>query len=237
MIKDEVSEYTESLKDPKKLLEYCKKYHERNPRDIDYVFSRSIVSKDPNNICFLLAGATIFIKTWNLARFQRLPTEVKANLENDILEAYKKSKEKLEELKGKRLECLDLSDNKLGENIKSIFSVFSSKESIGFTGASKILHLLNPYVFMMWDIRIRNAYHSLHGKNHKVGDSECYLEFLKQSQQTIKAILSKMTEDDLWNSHLTFLDKEFMEAFSFRESMLKMLDECNWVRFKPNSGA
>jgi hypothetical protein len=237
MKNDKVSGYIESLKDPERLLEYCKKYHERDPRDIAYVVSRSIVSKDPNNISFMLAGATNFIKTWNIGMFQKLQAEVKVNLETDIVEAYKKSKEKLEELKEKRLESLDLSDNKQGKNIKSIFSEFSSKKSIGRTGASKILHILNPHVFMMWDIRIRNAYHKLHGKYHEVGDSECYLEFLKQSQKTIKAILCKMTEDDLWNRYLTFLDKEFIEAFSFRESILKMLDECNWVIFKSNCKA
>jgi hypothetical protein len=30
---------------------------------------------------------------------------------------------------------------------------------------------------------------------------------------------------------LTFLDKEFIQAFSFHETALKMLDECNYVKF------
>jgi len=229
MRRNEVIEYIESIKAPQKFLEYCKKFHEEEPRDIAYVVSRNAVSIDPSNISFILAGGKIIIITWNAVRFQRLPKEVRDNLENDILEAYMKTKLELEKLKGERLE--NLNDGEFKETIKRIFLEFSSKKFIEFTGASKILHMLNPFAFMMWDNNIRNAYHKLHTDNHKSGSPECYLEFLKQSQEIIKTILSKRNEDDIWSNHLTFIDKDFMMAFSFRESMLKMLDECNYVRF------
>jgi len=232
MKRNEVIEYIESIKGPEKFLEYCKKFHEEEPRDIAYVVSRNVVSRDPSNISFILAGAKVIIITWNAVRFQRLPKEVRDNLENDITEAYMKTKLELEKLKGERLE--NLNDGELKETIKRIFLEFSSKKSIEFTGASKILHVLNPFVFMMWDNNIRNAYHMLHTDNHKSGSPECYLEFLKQSKEIIKTILSKRSENDIWSNHLTFIDKDFMTAFSFRESMLKMLDECNYVRFKLN---
>jgi len=41
----------------------------------------------------------------------------------------------------------------------------------------------------------------------------------------------KMSEEDLWLQHLEFLDKDFLRAFSFKENILKMLDECNYVRW------
>jgi hypothetical protein len=234
MKRNEVIEYIESIKDPEKFLEYCKKFHEEELRDIAYVVSRNVVSRDPGNISFILAGAKVIIITWNVVRFQRLPKEVRDSLEKDILEAYTRTKLRLEKLEGKRLENLNLDNGELGEIIKRIFLEFSSKRSIGFTGASKILHVLNPFVFMMWDNNIRSAYHKLHTGNHKLGSPECYLEFLKQSQGIIKTILNKRSEDEIWSDHLTFIDKDFMTAFSFRESMLKMLDECNYVRFKLN---
>jgi len=237
MKKGMVIRYIKSIKDPRKFLEYCKKFHEGEPRDIAYVISRNIISKDPSNINFVLASAVIIITTWNTARFQKLSREVKVKLKNDIIDAYMKTKEELEKLRGKRLESLNLNDSELRETIKKIFREFSSKESIDPTGASKILHILNPSVFMMWDRGIREAYHKLHKKNHKVGDSECYLEFLKQSQEIIKEILHEKDEEDIWNDHLTSLDevnKDFMMAFSFRENMLKMLDECNYTRFRLN---
>jgi len=100
-------------------------------------------------------------------------------------------------LRGERLENLNLNDSELEETVKKIFLEFSLKRSIEFTGASKILHVLNPSVFMMWDSSIRDAYHKLHTNNHKLGSPECYLEFLKQSQEIIKAILCKRSEDDI----------------------------------------
>ena len=129
------------------------------------------------------------------------------------------------------MENLNLNGNELKETIKKIFQEFSSKKSIRPTGASKILHMLNPYVFIMWDRKIREAYHKLHAKNHKPDSPNCYLEFFKQSQEIVKTILSKRSEDDIWNDHLTFVDKDFMAAFSLKESILKMLDECNYIRF------
>jgi len=233
MKKSEVIEYIESIKHPGKLLEYCKKYHEVEQRDVPYVLSNSTVSRDPTNISFILAGAKLIIITWNVQHFKGYQGVLrKASLENDIVQAYNATAGKLGKLRGKRLEQLDLNDTQLRDDIKNIFKEFSSRKSIGSTGASKILHVLNPHVFMMWDVSIRDAYHKLHNKNHKVGYEECYLEFLKQSQEIIKAILSKNSEDDLWRGHLTFVDKEFVTAFSFKENILKMLDECNYVRFR-----
>jgi hypothetical protein len=232
MKRNEVIKFINDIKDPKKFLEYCKKYHEKEQRDVAYVVSRNVISKDPSNTSFILAGAKLIIITWNAIRFQKLRKEVRDELENDIFEAYTKTKLDLEKLREKRLENLNLNESELKETIKKIFLVFSSKKSIEFTGASKILHVLNPYVFMMWDSSIREAYHKLHTKNHELRSPDCYLEFLKQSQEIIRTILSKRSEDDIWNDHLTFVDKDFMAAFSFKESMLKMLDECNYVRFK-----
>jgi len=40
----EVAEYIESIKDPTKFLEYCRRYHEGERRDIAYVISMNIVS-------------------------------------------------------------------------------------------------------------------------------------------------------------------------------------------------
>jgi len=47
----------------------------------------------------------------------------------------------------------------------------------------------------------------------------------------LRALLEKTTEEEIWRKHLALLDKKFVEAFSSRESMLKMLDECNWAMF------
>jgi hypothetical protein len=235
MKKDEVVEYINTIRDPQKFLAYCNKFHESEPRDIAYVVSASIVSKDPDNINFILAGSRIIIMTWNIVIYQKLPRDVKLRLEKDILDAYEESREDLKSFRGRRLENIDLDDNNIEDAIKNIFLKFSTKASIGSTGASKILHLINPHVFMMWDTKIKKAYHKLH-KRHRSYDenqktAECYLEFLKQSQEIIKTLLHNISEDNLWKEHQKSIDKEFFRVFSFRETILKMLDEVNYIRF------
>jgi len=71
----------------------------------------------------------------------------------------------------------------------------------------------------MWDNNIRSAYHRLHTGNHKLGSPECYLEFLRQSQEIIKTILNKRSEDDIWSDHLTF--KGFYDGFFVQGKYVK----------------
>jgi len=101
MKKDDVINFIENIKDSRNFLEYCKKFHENDPRDIAYVVSSNIVSRNPSNINFIFVGCEIIIITWNIARLQGLKSKVKINLENDILEAYKSSETKLKKLEGK----------------------------------------------------------------------------------------------------------------------------------------
>ncbi|MEM2777060.1 MAG: hypothetical protein QXU83_07340 [Candidatus Bathyarchaeia archaeon] len=233
MSKEAIADFMKAIKDPAMFLKYCKKYHEEDPRDIAYIIIRNIIFKDPENLSYILAASKLII-TWNTARHQRLPYEIRKSLEDDIIKAYEESRRTLESFKNERLELLVLEDDLTKEKIKTAFFNFSSKKSIGSTGASKILHIINPHVFMMWDTNIRNSYHKLHKKNHKTGDEECYFEFLKQCQEIVRAILKQKSEEDLWKIHHNFLDKDFIEALSFKENILKMLDECNFVRFKLN---
>ena len=223
--------FIENIKEPSRFLECCKKFHELELRDIAYVVSWSLVARNPDDQSFVLASAKLIIITWNIVQFQKLKTDIKLKLEDDILDAYNRSRDIFKKLRDKRLWELDLDDDKLKNDIKYIFHAFSSKKSIGITGASKILHILNPYVFMMWDREIRQAYHLLHNKDHEIGDEKCYLEFLKQSQMILKTLLTKTSEEEIWYKHSAILDKNFIKTFAFRESILKMLDECNYVKF------
>ena len=227
--KCEVEEFLGHLRNPQTLIAGCRRYHETEPRDIAYVVSRDIIMRKPFDKNFILAGAKMIIITWNAVRFQRLPRKVKDGLEKDILTAYGKCKQDLIKLNGRNLS--ELSLHKEGDLIRRIFSIFSSKPSLEYTGASKVLHIINPEIFMMWDASIRDTYHKLHkDKNHKIED--CYLEFLKQSQEIINCILTTSNEDKLWQHHLDFMDRNFIDAFSIKETILKMLDECNFMKFK-----
>jgi hypothetical protein len=225
--------FIEQIKNPEELIEGCRKFHEIEPRDIAYIVPNEFVLKNPNNPYYILAGIKIIIITWNAVRFQRLNKELKGKLESEILSSYEESKDMLDKIKNERLETLNLNDNNVAEIIKNCFKVFSEKKSIGITGAAKALHLINPKVFMMWDDKIKKAYHTIHPSYRKRKEpiEECYLEFMKISQEIAKNVLEKVNYEELWKNHLSFLDKNFVDAFSFRETITKMIDECNFVKF------
>ena len=226
----EVEEFINSIKEPEVLLRYCRKYHEQEPRDIAYVISRYIVIKGKSTPVFTLAGCKLIVITWNAARYQRLGKEVKRRLSSDIAKAYEEAKGLLSFFDGMRLENVEF-DDELRDKVGLAFRAFSSKPSIGVTGASKLLHLLNPSFFMMWDSLIRQAYHKLHYMRHSANTEACYVDFLQDSQAILRALLSKVSEEELWERHMEFMDQEVIKAFSYRETILKMLDEANYVRF------
>ncbi|MBA7503280.1 hypothetical protein ES706_01888 [subsurface metagenome] len=81
----------------------------------------------------------------------------------------------------------------------------------------------------MWDLQIRRAYFKI---NTKIRDpAKFYLKFLQKSKKIINAILKIIDEKTLWIYHLEFIDKNFVKSFSFKETILKMLDECNYLKF------
>ena len=69
--------------------------------------------------------------------------------------------------------------------IKKIFSVLAGIKGIEKTGATKLMHLKAPKVFVMWDGYIRNYY------GFKKGDCHDYLAFLKLMQRKFGNIKSK----------------------------------------------
>lgn len=106
--------------------------------------------------------------------------------ENAIEELKKKLKETAihyRKLTGKRLESYSLNaDKNLDSTIKEIYDIFKKAwikldgvkvkgKSFGGTAASKIMHILNQDLFVMWDNNIRLAY--------EIGESsDDYLTFL-----------------------------------------------------------
>lgn len=228
-----VRAFIEQVKNPVELIEGCREFHKIDPRDIAYIVSNEFVLKKPNNPYYILAGMKVLIITWNTVYFQRLKKEIKEKLEDDILSSYDESKDMINDLKDKKLETLDLNDYKIADKIKNCFRIFSNKKSIGVTGAAKALHLINPRVFMMWDNKIKSRYHTVHlsYRKRKEPIEECYLEFMKTSQEIVGSVLKKRSDEELWENHLSFLDKNFVKEFSFKETVPKMLDECNFVKF------
>jgi len=261
----EVTQFIKDLERPEKLLEGCRRFHEIEPRDIAYVVCSKVIFQDPKNTAYLLSGIRLFLQVWNAVYIQKLPQELKQSMEDEIRDAYSSCSDELASLSQKRLEDVDLAATHVAEAIRKSFRCFAQHKSIGDTGASKALHMLNPTLFMMWDTKIREAYtklmpeelgaqiieRSLDAEQKKKFEElppyvrrnfaqkvlqdrgESYLHFLRICQAIMQALLSRITVAQLWSQHLQFMkDQEFVRAWAFSETLLKMIDECNFVRWR-----
>lgn len=259
----EVKQFVEELKETRKLLEGCRRFHEIEPRDIAYVVCSKLVSQDPQNTAYVLSGTRVFLQVWNAVYIQKLPQSLKQSMEDDIRSAYFSCANELASLSGKRLGDVDLASERTTEAIETAFRCFAQYESIGVTGASKVLHMLNPALFMMWDTKIREAYNKLlpdevwvqllerlpdewkrklqelplYGRRNVIQKlpeymSESYLHFMRTSQVIIQTLLGHTTVAQLWSQHVAFMkDPGFARAWAFSETLAKMVDECNFVRW------
>jgi len=117
------------------------------------------------------------------------------------------------------------SDETTSNAVKKIYSELDPIPYLGSpTTISKILHLLNPEIFLMWDNAIVNYYHK---ENRKINYSaDGYLEFLKENQETILSALSEFGRDT--GKPLSIIEKEIRIRHHNR-TMAKIIDEYNWM--------
>lgn len=117
--------------------------------------------------------AFIFIlATWNFARFRYV-------MRDFDLDAFSDTVEKLtpyfQRIKNEEFKTIDF--DKHASDIKYIFEKFANIKGIEATGASKLMHLKLPNVFVMWDQYIRKAY------GYYEGDAADYIAFLKHMRR------------------------------------------------------
>ena len=156
----------------------------------------------------------LLLATWNFASFRYAVT----NFDLVAFDATVKSLEvNFQRLDGKDIRTADFDS--LRENISAIYSVLSQIKGIKYTGASKIMHLRNRELFVMWDGYIRGQksrkdYQKLDIVKRgdwnikKYGDSaDNYLEFLEDMQNR-------------------FADVSFTEN---KKTFAKAIDEFNYV--------
>jgi len=121
---------------------------------------------------FEIEALLLMLSTWNFAAFRYAVREF--NLDK-FIRIIKKVKSILRPLKKENFRKINF-DN-YSKEIKKSFKLLSEMKGIQKTGTSKILHLLFPKIFVMWDGYIRKYYKF--GK----GDEEDYLNFLKLMQK------------------------------------------------------
>lgn len=218
--KEEFESFLKQIHGKEGFLEKCRRFHNKEKRDIIYVLSHNLLNRGRLHN---LAAVDIILMIWNMAWYIKLPKGDKEYLDHNILELIKYYEKNIDKIKSKDISSLDVDDKKC---IEDIFE--RSKQILRPVGAAKFLHIMNPHIFPIWDRKIANHYHKyLHGKRHTGLTKECYFQFCLDC----KKILSKFSEEELWNEHkkIDVISDVLKEFPNFRESILKMLDECNYM--------
>lgn len=134
------------------------------------------------------------------------------------------------ELRGERFVHMNFDEERFSSAIKEIYDKLDSIPYIGSpTAISKILHLLNPEIFVMWDNDIRKLYKN---KNNRIRDTpEGYLEFLKEVQRELKEALEDAQRKT--GKGLDEVEQEIRGRYKHK-TLARIVDEYNWITAHPN---
>jgi len=178
--------------DQKEFNNNLEKFDELENRGSYYPMFLNMIEKGFETEAFLF-----ILSTWNFATFRYAMKDFDLN---DFKKIVKSLKPYFEKFEGQTIETINLDNYET--DIKHIFETLSKIKGIQYTGASKLMHLTIPEVFIMWDAYIRKA------GEFKKGDSEDYFNFLKKMQQEFKGMCK---------------GKE--------RTLAKCIDEYNYVKF------
>jgi len=158
--------------DLKTLKEKCKEFEEREGRASFYDIALKIVEE------YLLQASIIILATWNISRFRFIVSNSKnlIDLENSI----EKCKPLFNKIKNANIQKTNLDEIK--DTIIQIYNTLSKVKGVEYTGASKVMHLLNRNLVVVWDSYIRKEF------NYKDANAETYFDFLKKMQEKFKNI-------------------------------------------------
>jgi hypothetical protein len=140
--------------------------HREDLRDEIYWWSLELVEKG-----FRVQGIFLLLATWNFAYFRYHMTEFDLYSFKAVLDSCD-----FDFFINKSFESIDLSDQAISEKIKSIYKKLSDFDGIRYVGASKVMHLLNAHLFVMWDKKIIDHYRA---KTTPDG----YLDFMRKMQK------------------------------------------------------
>jgi len=154
------------------LKKTCRQFEELEGRGSFYDIAIEIVDEHP------LQASIIILATWNVSRFRFMVSDNR-NLAN-LVKGLEVCAPLFEGIKDETFQNTDFDEVK--ESVEKIYTTLSAVKGVEYTGASKVMHLLNRNLFVMWDAYIRGAY----GLGNSGKD---YVDFLKQMQQEFKSII------------------------------------------------
>jgi hypothetical protein len=139
-------------------------------------------------------------------------------------ERLRSSEKDFGNLREEKFQTIDFEKDEISDSITTTYGKLDPLPYLGSpTTISKTLHLLNPEIFVMWDIGIRNRYKKKN--NYVLCNSGGYLEFLKETQSEIREALNdrqKMTGKDLDR-----IEKELRKKYE-NKTLAKLVDQYNY---------
>lgn len=146
----------------------------------------------------------LILSTWNFAVFRYAIKEFEIN---KFQKTVKSLEPYFKKFQNKKFSNINFDDYR--KEINKIFTTLYKIKGIQSTGASKIMHLACPNVFVMWDSFIKKHY------GFKKGDFTDYLNFLKTMQKDFKDI--KWSKKDI--TFAKAIDQ--YNYYRFTETLLK----------------
>ncbi len=158
--------------DKNEFYQNLKEFDKLEKRGTFYPMFLNMIEKGFETEAFLF-----ILSTWNFTAFRYAMKDFDLKnfqkIVNDLKPYFSK-------FKNESIETINF--DKYEYEVKHLFKTLSKIKGIQFTGASKLMHLTVPEVFIMWDSYIRRAL------GFKKGDSDDYFNFLKKMQEEFKDI-------------------------------------------------
>jgi hypothetical protein len=147
----------------------CKDFRREEGRASFYDVALEIVDDHP------LQASIVLLAVWNISRFRFMASDSE-NLVH-LKKAMNECEPLFKKLEGETFRKANFDD--IGDTVKQIYTILSKVKGVEYTGTSKVMHLLNRELFVMWDTDIRKEY----GVST---DSTDYLDFQKKMQEKFK---------------------------------------------------
>lgn len=168
-----------------------------------------------------------FLHRWKIRNTRRIDQEELRQTLRDLNECSKLFRQEslsdldfLDEIKGAGYSFSSL--------IEKMYSQIRDVHGVGPTSASKILHGINPSVFMIWDEKERSGYGCA---ENSIG----YLRFLFESQIILRSVVRSYQEKHKCNSEVAE-SRIIQQANTKRKmSLTKLLDQYNFMKFTRES--
>lgn len=112
-----------------------------------------------------------------------------------------------------------------GEAISHIYDKISKIRNFGLTSVSKLMHVMNPELFVMWDRKIFEHYRE---ENNRITDTgKGYVEFLKEMKKLAFDIIADFRAQGKSGNPERYLSDKL--DLSKTKTLAKFLDEYNWI--------